>query len=90
MRAGGLGGGPGKFEESKRKPFSVSTLGSPTKRLPITCSVKGVEERKQNIHESLFTLADILFLGNASPNPAVFRCAAGFQCPTFFRFVLDA
>ncbi len=33
----GLGGGPGKIEESKRKHFSVSTLGPPTK--PLTRAV---------------------------------------------------
>jgi hypothetical protein len=27
----------------------------------------------------------ILYLGNASPNPAAFRFAAGFQCPSFFK-----
>jgi hypothetical protein len=37
MRAGGLGGGPGKMEESKRKHFSVSLAGSPTK--PLTRAV---------------------------------------------------
>ena len=37
MRAGGLGGGPGKMEESKRKHFSVSLAGSPTK--PLTPAV---------------------------------------------------
>jgi hypothetical protein len=37
MRAGGLGGGPCEFEESKREPFSVSTVGSPTK--PLTRAV---------------------------------------------------
>jgi hypothetical protein len=37
MRAGGLGGGPGQIEESKRKHFSVSTAGSPTK--PLTRAV---------------------------------------------------
>jgi hypothetical protein len=37
MRAGGLGGGPGQKAESKRKHFSVSTVGSPTK--PLTLAV---------------------------------------------------
>jgi hypothetical protein len=38
MRAGGLGGGPCKIEESKRKPVSVSLVGSPTK--PLTRAVR--------------------------------------------------
>jgi hypothetical protein len=46
-----------------------------------------VEERKQNIHESPCPQVDILFLGNASPNPAAFRFAAGFQCPTFSGYL---
>ena len=37
MRAGGLGGGPGEMEESKRKHFPVSLAGSPTK--PLTRAV---------------------------------------------------
>ena len=37
MRAGGLGGRPGKKAESKRKHFSVSLAGSPTK--PLTRAV---------------------------------------------------
>jgi hypothetical protein len=37
MRAGGLGGGPGKKVESKRKHFSVSTVGSLSK--PLTRAV---------------------------------------------------
>jgi hypothetical protein len=37
MRAGGLGGGPSKIEESKRKHFSVSVVDSPTK--PLTPAV---------------------------------------------------
>src|SRR6185503_18930830 len=43
MRAGGLGGGPCKIEESKRKHFSVSTLGSPTK--PLTRAVRRLTDR---------------------------------------------
>jgi hypothetical protein len=42
MRVGGLGGGPCKFEESKRKYFSISTAGSPTK--PLTRAVETVEK----------------------------------------------
>jgi hypothetical protein len=40
-RAADLVVGRAKMEESKRTPFSVSLAGSPTKPLPITCSVKG-------------------------------------------------
>jgi hypothetical protein len=49
MRAGGLGGGPCKTAESRREHFSVSTIGSPTKR--VTRAVRRLKGWKGSHHE---------------------------------------
>lgn len=50
MRAGGLGGGPGKMDESKRKHYSVSLAGPPTKPLTPAVGTTLAQQGKKTSH----------------------------------------
>lgn len=67
----GLGGGPCKKVESKRKHFSVSTAGSPTK--PLTRAVrqlgKGKRMKKIGITQVIILLISTIISASCYPSP---------------------